>query len=333
MKIDFKHKQSAHCESGVTANLLTHYGLQISEALAFGIGGGLFFAYLPFVKINDLPLTTFRYTTGAIMKRTMTALGVQVKTEKFRSPQKAMAELDRVLAQGTPVGLQTGAWFLPYFPPAYRFHFNMHNMVVMGQENGQYLISDPVFPEPVLCDRMNLMKARFTQGALKPKGKMYYITDVPSSFDLQTAVKDGIRSVVKAMLKTPLPIVGIRGMRFLASRMERWPQKLGEEKAILYLGQLVRMQEEIGTGGAGFRFLYAAFLQEAADILKDDRLRECAATLTSIGDRWRDFAVSAARHCKGRAKEHDTFADMANIIRDCASREEALYLELTDIIK
>ena len=35
-----------------------------------------------------------------------------------------------------------------------------------------------------------------------------------------------------------------------------------------------RMQEEIGTGGAGFRFLYAAFLQEAgeklnrADLLK-----------------------------------------------------------------
>jgi hypothetical protein len=135
------------------------------------------------------------------------------------------------------------------------------------------------------------------------------------------------------MLKTPLPIVGIRGMRFLATRMERWPQKLGQEKAILYLGQLVRMQEEIGTGGAGFRFLYAAFLQEAATILKDDRLRECAATLTGIGDRWREFAVSAARNCKGRAKEQDTFAAMADIIRDCASREEALYQKLGEIIR
>ncbi|OHB25261.1 MAG: peptidase [Desulfuromonadaceae bacterium GWC2_58_13] len=333
MIIDFKHRQSAHCESGVTANLLSHYGLEMSEALAFGIGGGLFFAYLPFVKINDLPLTTFRYTTGAILKRTMDTLDIQVRTEKFRSPQKAMDELDRVLDRGIPVGLQTGAWFLPYFPPAYRFHFNMHNMVVMGRDNGDYLISDPVFPEPVRCDRTSLMKARFTKGALEPKGKMYYVTDVPDSFELQAAVKIGIGSTVKAMLKTPLPIVGIRGMRFLATRMERWPQKLGQEKAVLYLGQLVRMQEEIGTGGAGFRFIYAAFLQEAAALLGDTRLRKCSATLTAIGDRWRAFAVSAARNCKGRAKEQDTFAAMAAIIRDCAAREEALYKELAGIIR
>jgi Domain of unknown function (DUF4872)/Butirosin biosynthesis protein H, N-terminal len=333
MIIDFKHRQSAHCESGVTANLLSHYGLEMSEALAFGIGGGLFFAYLPFVKINDLPLTTFRYTTGAILKRTMGSLEIRVKTEKFRSPQKAMDELDRVLDQGIPVGLQTGAWFLPYFPPAYRFHFNMHNMVVMGKEKGDYLISDPVFPEPVLCDRISLMKARFTKGTLEPKGKMYYVTDIPDSFELQIAVNNGINAVVKAMLKTPLPIVGIRGMRFLASCMERWPQKLGQDKAILYLGQLVRMQEEIGTGGAGFRFIYAAFLQEAAVILGNDRLRGCSTTLTAIGDRWREFAVSAARNCKGRAKEHDTFAAMAEILRDCAAREEALYKELAEIIR
>ena len=34
-----------------------------------------------------------------------------------------------------------------------------------------------------------------------------------------------------------------------------------------FLGNIVRMQEEIGTGGGGFRFMYAAFLQEAGDVL------------------------------------------------------------------
>ena len=50
--------------------------------------------------------------------------------------------------------------------------------------------------------------------------------------------------------------------------MKRWPKKLGDKKASLYLGQVVRMLEEIGTGGAGFRFIYAAFLQESAKILE-----------------------------------------------------------------
>lgn len=51
MKIDFEHRQAAHCESGVTRNLLyTASGGKITEPLAFGIGAGLFFAYIPFYK-------------------------------------------------------------------------------------------------------------------------------------------------------------------------------------------------------------------------------------------------------------------------------------------
>lgn len=38
----FIHFQHAHCESGVTTNLLRHYGIEISEPMAFGIGAGLF---------------------------------------------------------------------------------------------------------------------------------------------------------------------------------------------------------------------------------------------------------------------------------------------------
>lgn len=331
MEIDFKHRQSAHCESGVTANLISHYGKETSEAMAFGIGAGLFFAYLPFIKLNDLPLTTFRCITGGIINRTMKELGITVESQKFRDPLRAMDALDAVIARGIPVGLQTGAWWLPYFPPAYRFHFNMHNLVVYGRSGDDYLISDPVFPDPVVCNRSDLMKARFAKGTLAPKGKMYYLSRFPDTIKFEPAIKNGIRAVTKAMLKTPLPIVGVRGMRFLAGRMELWPKKLGHAKALLYLGQLVRMQEEIGTGGAGFRFIYAAFLQEAASLLHDDRLAALSTTMTAIGDRWRDFAVLAARNCKGRADGNDSFPVMADIIRDCAAREESLYRELATL--
>ncbi len=332
MKIDFPHRQSAHCESGVTANLISHYCQPVSEAMAFGVGAGLFFAYAPFIRLNDLPLTTFRSLSGAIYKRAMKELGITVKTEKFRSPVAAMAALDEALEEGIPVGLQTGAWWLPYFPPAYRFHFNMHNMVVFGKEGTEYLISDPVFPEPVRCDHENLMKARFTKGTMAPKGKMYTLTAVPEQLDLASAIKSGILAMTKAMLKTPLPIVGVKGIRFLANRLEKWPRKLGEEKALLCLGQLVRMQEEIGTGGAGFRFIYAAFLQEAAEVMHDQHFLRCSAAMTNIGDRWRDLAVMAARNCKGRARAEDSYPAMAAVLRDCAEQEKNLYLDLAEIV-
>ncbi|HYD21592.1 MAG TPA: BtrH N-terminal domain-containing protein, partial [Flavipsychrobacter sp.] len=85
---DFHHKQHAHCESGVTSNLLTHHGLPLSEPLAFGIGAGLFFAHIPFIKVSGTPGTTFRTWPGAIFKRVAQRLHVDVHTEKFRSPEK-----------------------------------------------------------------------------------------------------------------------------------------------------------------------------------------------------------------------------------------------------
>ena len=134
--IPFNHRQSAHCETGVLSNLLRHHGLDISESMVFGIGSGLFFGYFPFIRINRLPLTAFRVRTGGIMKRAVKRLGVSLAWEKFRSPEKAWRFSTASWWTSVPVGCRTGAYWLSYFPERYRFHFNMHNLVVFGSQNG-----------------------------------------------------------------------------------------------------------------------------------------------------------------------------------------------------
>ncbi|MBU1567830.1 MAG: BtrH N-terminal domain-containing protein [Proteobacteria bacterium] len=331
--IAFPHSQSAHCESGVTANLLRFHNIECSEALAFGIGEGLFFGYLPFIKINNLPLTTFRGAVGSIFSKVNKRLGVTVRRRKFRSESEAMDELDAKLLQGIPVGCQTGAFWLPYFPPAFRFHFNMHNLVVIGRDGDEYLISDPVFEKVVRCKRDDLQRARFARGALAPKGAMYYLEAVPENPDMGGAVLQGLTKACRTMLRTPLPFLGVRGIKFLADRLEKWPKKLGEEQALLYLGQLIRMQEEIGTGGGGFRFMYAAFLQEAAEILGLPQLFQLSERMTLVGDTWRLFAVSGARMCKGRAKDGDTYNELAGILRQCGQSERAIYGDILELLQ
>ncbi len=328
MKIDFAHHQSAHCESGVTSNLLLHRGVEISEALAFGLGSGLFFGYVPFVRINHLPLITFRSAPGGIFRKVTRRLGVQIERRKFRQPAAARAAVDRLLEQEVPVGAQTGAYWLPYFPPALRFHFNMHNLVVVGREGEDYLISDPVFPELVRCPAPDFEKARFARGAMAPKGKIYYVRDVPGSIDLAAPAKGAIRDVCRTMLKTPVPYAGIRGMHLLAKHLERWPEKLGAKSAGIHLGHMIRMQEEIGTGGGGFRFIYAAFLQELAERLQRPELLPHSEAMTAAGDRWREFAVVGARLCKGRAAAGESYAGLAAMLRDCARQEQRLFQEL-----
>src|SRR3954471_18812154 len=107
MKINFEHKQAAHCENGVTTSLLKFNGVdKITEPLAFGIGSGLFFVHLPFLKINNGPAIAFRSMPGLIFKRTCDALNIPVERKKFTSKESAEKALMERLDAGQPVGCQ-----------------------------------------------------------------------------------------------------------------------------------------------------------------------------------------------------------------------------------
>src|ERR1700742_906452 len=303
MKLDFEHRQSAHCESGVTSSLLRKIsGNKITEPLAFGIGAGLFFCYIPLIKINNGPAIAFRTFPGLIFKRTCNALGIPVIRKKFSSKEKAEAFLKQCLDAGKPAGCQVGVYYLSYFPREYRFHFNAHNLIVFGKEGDNYLISDPVMETPTKLTSYELERVRFTKGALAPKGQLYYPKNEKTITDeqIRKAIINGIKNNVNQMLRIPGTFAGVKGIKYTGKKIKAWRDKLGVQKAGSYLAQLVRMQEEIGTGGGGFRYIYAAFLQEAHVYLPDDRLLEISGSFTQSGDLWRTAAVQAAGIYKGR---------------------------------
>lgn len=332
MIIDFEHHMSAHCENGVISNMLRFHGINLSEPMVFGIGSGIFFAYLPFFKLNGMPVTSFRPMPGTIFKNTSGALGVKMHVEKFRSPDIAMRMLDMNLEKGIPTGMVVGVFHLSYFPAPYRFHFNAHNIIAIGRENGHYLISDPVMEKVEYLSYNDLRRVRYAQGIAGPKGKMYYIEKVPDSIDLNKAIIKGLERTVFQMVKLPGPIIGITGIKYLSTRVRKWPANYGEKKASRYLGQIVRMQEEIGTGGAGFRFLYAAFLQEAAAKLSNPYLNDASLMMTRVGDKWREFAIMAGRICKGR-QTSETYAHLSDFLLEIANDEKQVYLAIEKALK
>jgi len=331
MEIDFNHRQSAHCENGVISNLLTHHGFTMSEPMAFGLGSGIFYVYLPFIKVNLAPAISYRPIPGFIFKRLCKRLGITIKREKFRDPKKAKAALDAMLSKNIPVGLQVGVFNLTYFPDEYRFHFNAHNLVVYGKEGDNYLISDPIMERVTLLTSKELETVRFAKGAASPKGHMYYPTKFPKELPLKKAIVKAIKATCKDML-APVPIVGVKGMRTVAKAIKKWPKKIGVKKTNHYLGQIVRMQEEIGTGGGGFRYIYAAFLQEAAPIIDKPELKEMSKVLTAIGDEWRDFAIDASRLYKNRSAESDGYTKVADKLLALADKEEAFFKRLKKVI-
>lgn len=328
----FPHQHSGHCESGTISALLRDRGLDLSEPMWFGLGSGLLFLHTSLIKVGGLPLTSYRGAPLSIVRTACRRLGIPLQFERFRNQDEATRRLQALLAQGVSVGLQTCVFWLPYFPPDMRFQFNGHNLVAFADAGDGFWLSDPVFEHPVLCPADALRRARFAKGAFAPRGLLYYPAAVPGSFDLRVAVRDALRTTCRRMLHIPWLPVGVRGIRVLAAKVRTWPERLGEEQARACVTQVVRMQEEIGTGGAGFRFLFAAFLRESGERLHWPLLANLSVRMTQIGDEWRQFALLGAQICKGTRTGQDGYDLLSEQLRRLAEAEEALFRTLQDAL-
>ncbi|MGJ8667971.1 MAG: BtrH N-terminal domain-containing protein [Oceanococcus sp.] len=328
---EIAHRHTGHCETGVTSILLEREGLCVSEALVLGLSSGMTFAHFPFIRINQLPLTTYRMPPQSIFRGLGKRIGVRWQQQRFRDADQGMQALDEALQQGHVVGVQASVYWLPYFPKAMRFHFNAHNLIVYGKDGDDYLISDPVFSEVQRCPAQNLKQARFVRGALAPKGLLYWPQSVPAQIDMARVVPQAIGRTANMMLRTPFPFVGTRAISRLARRIPKVASRNDDAYLRLYLGQIVRMQEEIGTGGGGFRFMYAAFLRESADALDSSDLAAVAEQMTEAGDAWRHFALQCAKQV--RSKQALDLTEVSGSLQQVAGLETQAFRDLLTLAK
>ena len=90
--------------------------------------------------------------------------------------------------------------------------------------------------------------------------------------------------------------------------------------------------EDQGTGGGGFRFLYATFLRQASEIFQSEELEEMSKKMMEIGDGWRNISYFAAKIGKNRDLGHDKLKELGRMISQRAEAEEAFYKELKTVI-
>jgi len=330
--LNYTHHQAGHCESGATSNLFGFYGHELSEPMAFGIGNGLYFSYIPFLKVQYAPMISFRNLPNVVFKRTAGYLGVDATViKKFKDPDAAMLALDRNLEKGIPTGMQVGCFNLTFFPPEYRMHYNMHNIVCFGKEGNNYLISDTVMETPQHLSYEDLKRVRYAKGPFAPNGKMYWINSIPENLDLRSAIRKGIKKTVYEMTGIPFPLVGVKGLRFMARDLKKWPKKHGNEKASFYLGQILRMNEDFGTGGAGFRYIYGAFLKESGTLLHSDELLDASDLMGKTANQWRAFTYIGARNCRNRSKPEEDYGMLGDQLLEIADMEEKVYHKIAKI--
>jgi len=329
----FTHKMAAHCESGAVTALLKNAGMDITESLVFGISGAIFFGYLS-VPMLPFPTIALRNKPGRIRLKSPQRLGVTLRTLSFREPASATGELDELLARGVPVGAQVDYFYMDYLPEYTRAHFNAHYVIVTGKKDGRYLISDTYYPTLASLDAAAFQTARFARGQFAPQGLLFWPESVPERPDLKAAVRQGIRDAVFYMVKLPLPFFGVRGIRYFARKVREWPKLTRDIEHLSHEVMMIAViLEERGTGGGGFRYLYATFLQEAAKILGDSEIADVAKAMMDNGDRWREISIAAARMGKRRDLGPQRLLELGAMILERADVEQELFRRLGRLVK
>jgi len=145
----------------------------------------------------------------------------------------------------------------------------------VGKKDSKYIVSDSYFPQLVELESESLRKARFAGGSMSPKGFLFYPLSIPKEIDYPKAIIKGIRKSCFNMLKIPIPFIGVKGIRLFAKKIMEWPSLARDTEHLSHeIMKINILLEDQGTGGAGFRFMFATFLQQAAERLKNPALNE-----------------------------------------------------------
>jgi hypothetical protein len=197
-----------------------------------------------------------------------------------------------------------------------------------------YLVSDSYYPKKTELKIQTLNKARFAGGFMAPKGFLFYPISIPKEINYHKAIITGIKKASYNMLKLPVPFIGIKGMRKFARKVKTWSDIARDLDHLSH--EIMRINillEDQGTGGAGFRYLYATFLQQAAAKLNEDRLIDMSKRMMLIGDNWRNISYFAAKAGKNRDLGPDRLNELSEMINARADEEQQFFSDLARIVK
>ena len=312
---DFQHSVGSHCESGSVRNLLRHGGLEVTEPMVFGIGSGVLFAYVFFVKgPATMPLLGLRNPPGGIIKQFGKLTGVQFKREKYKTTKEAMARADELLDRKIPVAASVDMFYMKYLPGFMRVHAPSHFIVLMGRDEKSYAISDPYYDGVGVLDKQDLEAGWETRAHLANDNFLCYVDSVPEAIDWKWAARKSIirscrRMVLPPVIKHLVPFVGVEGIRFYARRVARWPDKY--QGSVLREGVMFNavVFEDQGTGGGGFRLMYGAFLLEVAELFGSEPLQDLARRMIKHGQDWRHLSRKIVTIGKRVPMDNSDYAD------------------------
>jgi hypothetical protein len=279
-----------HCVTNSLAKIFYHNGHPLSEDMLLGLGAGMGFIYwapkggYPFVGGRANPKGFF----ADLGERT----GVRITEVTTTGDKKAEAALIDRLKRREPVMLFGDMGFMPWFHFPVEYHFGGHTFVACGYDGGgRVLISDmdqaagglkKGFYCATTLDKLRAVRnSRFKP--FPPKNARIDFDFSGFHAPEPGGIYASIKQTADAMLNAPIKNLGIKGIRYTAKEIGKWPDRFDETGLMMNLFNLYIFIEIGGTGGGCFRYMYARFLREAAGLAGDKKLEDASALMDQSG--------------------------------------------------
>lgn len=280
------HQPGRHCASTAIADVSHFHGLNWSEALCFGLGGGLGLFYL--AMPSGSPSRLLHVRSADYESNFFARLGHRFQWRQSTDAADGERALWETLAAGHPALVQTDLYYLPYYGS--HTHFPGHLIVVWDYDAARqvYRVTDTERPQVLEVARNALAAARFSrEGPFPMSGQFYAPESMTAPEDLPARLHAAIVANSASLLSGRASFQGLAALVHWRADLPRWPDLPDWQWSARFAYQII---EKRGTGGGAFRLLYADFLAEAATCLPAINDLQLEARMRAVAGLWSDLA-------------------------------------------
>ncbi len=319
---DFKPFYGQHCETTATGSLLKQIGIELSEAMLFGLGEGLGFIFW-YMKTMDFPFIGGRVKPDVLTENLCRNLNLTLKVTETSSRSKAWENATKYIEQGKAVGLKLDCYHLDYFTN--KFHFAGHYVAFYGYDNEfAYLIDTDQQGGKVKTTLKSLALARSEKGPMSSKNLTYTVTKGGQLTDLKKAIKQAIKNNATKFLNPPIKNIGYQGILKTSLEVKKWFKRSKDIKGDFQTTAM--LMEKAGAGGSLFRNLYRDFLKESADLVNSNEIKEAYRTYSEIARQWKE--ISNLFYRAGETKDFKYINQASELLIKLSEDERAAMTKL-----
>src|SRR5436190_13016807 len=181
----YRHVPGNHCGSTALRNLLAFHGVELTEDMAFGLGAGACFYFVPMDGQSPSRFTNGR--TSRLEEQFTELTGAPLRLETFDGPDESWEAARAAVDAARPPLLLSDLYYLDHYGKS--AHFPGHAVVLAGYDGQRAYLSDTAFDELQTTGLENLARARHADHPVFPlAGHMFTAADGLGSFAHRAAI-------------------------------------------------------------------------------------------------------------------------------------------------